>query len=114
METHEKTECEQEIKCEKCKKTMTRGFYWSKHYSKDNENIECLKAQIKNIETDSTKYKRQIEEITFKFKNDIKKLEEEKKYYKNENNTLKKKLEEQKKSFEDIYQKLVLNNKEKE
>ena len=119
-ERHEKTECTQKMECPKCQTSMTRGFFWSKHYSEKDENIDCLKAQIKNLEDLSKKSKEQIEEIKnshkleiLTLKKEIKKLENEKNIYKKEKEELKKELEEWNTSFKDIYNKLVLK-KEKE
>ena len=114
-ERHEKTECEQDVECQKCFSVMKRGYFWSYHYSENNDNIECLKAYIKKLENDSKKDKDnfKIKEETYKkeivkYKNTIKNLEEKNKYYENENTKLKKELEEWNTSLKDIYNKLVL------
>ena len=86
FEKHEKNECTQEFNCPNCHKVMTRGYYWSNHYNENNENIECLKEQTSYYKNLSEEYKKKMEdykikcdkEIT-KYKNDIKKAEEEKK-----------------------------------
>lgn len=117
LETHEKTECSQEVECQKCFSVMERGFFWTNHYSENDDNIECLKAQISKLEKDSQKLKENITKINDshkkevdKYKNTILNLEEKNKSYKNENLKLTKKLEDFNKSFKDIYNRLILNN----
>ena len=86
FEFHEKTECTQNVECEKCHTSMTRGFFWTNHYSEKDENITCLKARNKWNENEIKKSNEKIEEITKenqkeieKYKNQILVLKEEKK-----------------------------------
>ena len=47
FEKHSKTECTQEYTCQLCHLKMERGKFFTKHYSKNGDNVECLKAQVK-------------------------------------------------------------------
>ena len=109
FEIHEKTECSQNIKCDKCHSTMTRGFYWSKHYSENGENIICLKAQVQYYEELYKKSKEENEKLKetqkleiSKYKKELSNIEKEKNNYKKENENLKKKIEDLKTSFKQI------------
>jgi seryl-tRNA synthetase len=120
FEKHEKTECTQKVRCGECHTSMTRAKYWSNHYSKNNDNIDCLKAQVKYHEENYNKSQAIIENLKDNHKNEIKeyedrikKLEEEKNKFKIKNQELKKELEEWNNSFKDIYNKLILK-KEKD
>jgi len=56
FKTHENRECSQKIYCPKCKTQMTRCTYLSKH--QNNDNIECLKAQLENMKLEKEKEKK--------------------------------------------------------
>jgi predicted RNase H-like nuclease (RuvC/YqgF family) len=110
---------------------MTRGYYNSKHQSVDNNNIDCLKGQVevykKNITTlkdtinknnyenqkQIHKLKEKNKSINDELKKEIKILKENETKYLNEIAQLKQELSEWNSSFKDIYNKLVLNKKEK-
>ena len=120
FEKHEKTECTQKINCGACHTSMTRGEFWSNHYSENNDNIICLKAQVKYHEENYNKSQNEIENLKKIQKNEIRKyeekiekLKEEKNQIEGENKNLKKELKEWNNSFKDIYNKLILK-KEKD
>ena len=84
FQKHEKTECKSYIECNLCHLTMARGFYWTNHFSENNENISCLKGQIEyhkiiNNQTkeNNDRLKKNYETEILKYKNEIKKLQEE-------------------------------------
>ena len=115
FEKHEKTECTQNIECDKCHSVMTRGFFWTNHYSENDENINCLQTRNKWKDNELKKSNEKIEEINNthqkeieKYKRQIIALEEEKKKIINENNMLKKELKDWTNSFKNIYDKLVI------
>ena len=131
LENHIKNECPQNMKCPLCFTAMTRGYYNSKHQSADNNNIDCLKGQVevykKNITTlkdtinknnyenqkQYQKLKEKNKSINDELKKEIKILKENETKYLNEIAQLKQELSEWNSSFKDIYNKLVLNKKEK-
>lgn len=47
FKNHCKTVCPQEYTCKLCHSKMQRGKFFSDHFSKNGDNIECLKAQVK-------------------------------------------------------------------
>ena len=108
--THEKTECTQLIQCPKCKTKMTRGSYFSKHYNKNNDNIECLKAQMKNMELENEIQKKENN----KLKNKIFLLKDENNRNKNELNNIKGKLSKRNDAIKNIYNNFILTENEKE
>lgn len=75
-EEHANTVCQQEVKCEKCFVTMKRGEYFSKHYSENNENIQCLKTQVHLYKKELNKLNSKYEENTRKRENEEKKKED--------------------------------------
>ena len=131
IENHIKTECPQNVKCPLCLTAMTRGYYNSEHYSANNDNIDCLKGQVDiykkrydNALDKIEKYKievdKQVKQLKKKhktendaLKNEIKILKENQNKNLNEIAQLKQELSEWNSSFKDIYNKLVLNKKEK-
>ena len=131
IENHIKTECPQNVKCPLCLTAMTRGYYNSEYYSANNDNIDCLKGQVDiykkrydNALDKIEKYKievdKQVKQLKKKhttendaLKNEIKILKENQNKNLNEIAQLKQELSEWNSSFKDIYNKLVLNKKEK-
>lgn len=131
LENHIQTECPQNIKCPLCLTSMTRGFYNREHYSANNDNIDCLKGQVEiykkkynnaldKIEKNKVEVERQVKQLKIKnkkendaLKNEIKILKENQSKNLNEIGELKQELSEWNSSFKDIYNKLVLNKKEK-
>ena len=117
FEMHEKTECTQNVSCGKCKKTMTRGFYWSKHHSEQNENTDCLKAQVelnqklyKKSQEDIDKLKETHTKEINKYTKDLLNLKNQNKDYKKENGKLKKTIEDFKKSLKLMYSQFFIED----
>ena len=63
-EKHAKTVCQQEYTCQKCFVPMKRGYYFSKHHSENNENIQCLKAQVNLFQNALNEVNSEYEEDT--------------------------------------------------
>ena len=64
FEKHSKTVCTQEFTCQLCHLKMERGKFFSKHYSKNGDNIECLKAQVKYYMDENSKLEQNMKKIT--------------------------------------------------
>ena len=118
LEDHIKNECNQTIDCPLCHKTMTRGFYNSKH--SNNNNVDCLKGQVEYYKTKSNKLKQKYNKYQLSVKNHDDKLEKEindlkevVKQKTNEIKVLKEELSEWNNSFQDIYNRLIIDKKPK-
>lgn len=110
LENHAKTVCEKECKCPKCYTVMTRGKYFSEHYSVKNENVQCLKAQMNKLMESKKKHEKYIEKLKLEkksmennFKEKIKEMENERNILKNENKNLRGQLNYIEDSFDNFY-----------
>ena len=114
FENHEKTECTQEVKCKKCNLIMKRGYFWSKHYNENNENVECLKGQKDYYQKLFEQSEKKLKDLkitndreTTKYRNDIKRVEEEKNKIKNENIKLQKDIDDYKDRIKNLYDRTI-------
>ena len=106
--------CEEElIKCPLCEIEMKRKIYNQKHYSRNNENVICLKQQISNLKSKNEK----IIENKDKLEKSNKELTNEVQNLKTQIKNNEKIIENKNKSIKDLEQsnnKLQLSNKELE
>ena len=62
---HDNIESKEKIECDRCKVKMTKYDYYKNHYSENNNNISCLKNQVKywmnKYNLIYNKYKKEIE-----------------------------------------------------
>ena len=72
LEEHQNTVCTQEYQCPKCLSSMTRGEYFSEHKNENDENIQCLKAQV-NL------YKCKCKNLNDKYNGDMEKQKKKEK-----------------------------------
>ena len=114
MKVHQQELCpEIMVKCKLCKSSMKRGVYLKEHYSENNENVKCLKAQVDRwSQMYNEDINNKITEIN-ELKNKIKEMEKNQKTYETENIKLKKNLEEIKYIFKKTYNKLFIAENEK-
>ena len=110
FEKHSKTECTQEYTCQLCHLKMERGKFFTKHYSKNGDNVECLKAQVKyyieeynkleqNMKKTTAFYQKEKYEMSNSYDENMKKFNEKLSKIRNERNIL---LEENKNLKEEI------------
>ena len=128
FEQHEKKESIESIECEKCKEVMTKGEYYKKHFSQNNDNLQCLKAQsvyyqnkYDEILNECNNYKKEInnaqkiinelidsnQKDINKHEKEINKIKNEKEQLEKENIILKDKLLKWNNCFKNIYNELV-------
>ena len=128
LEQHEKKESNELIECEKCKQTMTKGEYYKKHFSKINDNLQCLKDQTiyyqnkyNEILNECNNYKKEInnaqkiinelidsnQKDSDKHEKEINKIKNEKEQLEKENISLKEKLLKWNNSFKNMYNELI-------
>ena len=121
FETHSKTLCTQEYTCQLCHLKMERGKFFSKHYSKNGDNIECLKAQVKyymdeynkleqNMEKTIALYQKEkyemsnsYDENVHKFNEKITRLITERNTFLEENKNLKAEMKFMEEAFDNLY-----------
>ena len=101
---HKKDICPEKIvKCNLCGSEMKREIYLKDHKSDNNENVNCLKNQIKKL---TAVYTKQINYLTCensKLKNDLNEIVEKTTALENENKNLKQKLNQMKQFYQDGY-----------
>ena len=87
FESHSKTVCTQEYTCQNCHLKMQRGKFFSNHYSKNGDNVECLKAQVKYYMEEYNKseknmlktteiYQKENNKLSCSYEDNVKKLKE--------------------------------------
>ena len=114
IKVHQRDQCpEIFIKCKLCKCSMNRRIYLKEHFRETNENVKCLKIQVKRwsliYNEDMNVKTNEINEL----KNKIKEKETKQKEYEIENLNLKKNLEEIKYMFKKAYNKFFIEENKK-
>ena len=114
MKVHQRDHCpEILVKCKLCKCSMKRRIYLKEHFSENNENVKCLKMQVKRwsliYNEDMNIKNNEIADL----KNKIKEMEAKQKVYESENLNLKKNLEEIKYIFKKTYNKFFAEENRK-
>ena len=114
MKAHQRDQCpEIFVKCKLCKCSIKRKIYLKEHFSENNDNVNCLKIQVKRwsliYNEDINIKNNEIAEL----KNKIKHLEKKQKIYETENLNLKKNLEEIKYMFKKTYNKFFVEENKK-
>ena len=49
FDNHLEKLCKAQVQCPKCQESFERGFYNTKHFSQNDENVICLKARINKM-----------------------------------------------------------------
>ena len=114
-EGHDKIESKEIIECHKCKVNMTKYEYYNNHYNINDNNISCLKDQVKYWKNEYnqlySKYNKEIEEAQNLINELMESHKKEVNQYEDKLKKLKGKIEDEKKySFINNNNEFISNN----